>query len=119
MCNSTLTGCAACSSSSVCKICHGNYYLSGSKCVIYTITEAYYPYDELSLKSKYINSSTLSHTLWVKGTEFNYTSEDLSLHANISYLTDSGVIVNLTVIGFEWGRGRISITFFTNNPFDF
>lgn len=55
----------------------------------------------------------------MKGTEFNYTSEDLSLHANISYLTDSGVIVNLTVIGFEWGRDRISITFFTNNPFDF
>lgn len=55
----------------------------------------------------------------MKGTTFKWTSADLSLHANITYLTDGGIVVNLTVYAFAWGTNNDSITFYTNNPFDF
>lgn len=71
------------------------------------------------MKSKYVNSTTLAHTLWVRGTTYEWTSADLALHVNMSYLSDAGMVVNLTVFAFEWGPNNISIIFYTNNPFDF
>lgn len=93
--------------------------MSGHRCVAISPGVDFYKYSELSLKSRYINASTLSHTLWVKGTTFEWTSADLSLHANISYLTDGGIVVSLTVYAFAWGANNDSIIFYTNNPFDF
>ena len=70
------------------------------------------------LVSEYVSLSTLSHTLWIREGEFQYNSSlDFILTTNITYLSEGGVISQLTIIDFVWGANHRSIIFYTNNPF--
>jgi hypothetical protein len=74
-CDSTMEGCIACSSNATCLACEGNYTLSFSSCngIDSTQSQSYYPYEDLSLKTVYLNATTLKHNLWILGSKFKYT----------------------------------------------
>ena len=70
-CTAFIEGCIVCDSSSVCTACSGDYTLLGSLCEVVVL---YREYDSLRFASRYVDSSTLSHTLSVKGTTFDLTT---------------------------------------------
>lgn len=113
-----MEGCIACSSNLTCIACSSKYNLDVFVCTIITNPVSYYPYEELKLKSVYVNATTLKHTLWVYGTTFAYTDLDLMELSNLTYVTTGGQIVTLTITAFEWGKQKKSIIFYTNNPFN-
>jgi hypothetical protein len=76
------------------------------------------PYTELSLKSRYVDDSTLSHTLWVRGSTFVYNDADLTLETALSYLAEGGDVLPLAITGYKWGSNHQHLVFYTNNPFD-
>jgi hypothetical protein len=113
-----MVGCIICDSSSVCLGCEGSYSLSVSQCSEIELT-AVATYEELKFTSAYVDSLTLSHTLWIKGSTFQHTNLDLSVNTNISYLSGQGVITYLTISRYEWSSDLHRIIFYTNNPFNF
>lgn len=69
--------------------------------------------------SLYLNESTLSHTLRPNKGVFTLTSLDLALYTEISLLSEGGVVLGLTIIGYQYEESYSSITFYTDNPFEF
>jgi hypothetical protein len=119
-CSSAIAGCVLCSSSTVCTVCEGTLTLSNRACVVVSVEASpSRTYSELSLKSRYEDAFTLSHTLLVRSGFFSHSEVDLYSATQISYLMQGGATLLLSITGYKWESSFTSIVFYTNNPFDF
>ena len=116
-CGVALEGCRSCESETKCLACQGNYTVSRDfRCKELRAESAF---EEVSLVTRYVSASVLSHTLRIKGSQFSAVDLDLSQYTTIVLLKAGGDEIELIIQSYEWGRNMKSIIFYTNNPFDF